>query len=157
MCHYYAVLCCKWHSLYTELFNICTTFNDVTKVTKLWTSMLEAYTQTLNFTAKFVRATFGEASSFCGNDRGGGLSSSSSSSHADCSPSPPYSTLNKLNTHTLTSRKQRCQTLIRQFQYRDLRMYQQLERWVHLNTTYTTDIECMVHLNIPYTTHIQPI
>jgi hypothetical protein len=32
--------------------------------------MLEVYTQILRFTAKFVRATFGEASSFCGNDKG---------------------------------------------------------------------------------------
>jgi hypothetical protein len=70
MCHYYADLCkFNWHSLYTELLDICTTFN-VTKVTKLQTTILEVYTQLLSFIAKFVCVTFGEASSFCGNDKG---------------------------------------------------------------------------------------
>jgi len=71
MCHYYADLCkFNWHSLYIELSDICTIFNDVTKVTKLRTTILEVYTQILSFIAKFVCATFGEASSFCGNDKG---------------------------------------------------------------------------------------
>jgi hypothetical protein len=45
----------------------------------------------------------------------------------------------KLNTHTLTCRNQRCgQTLIWQFQYWELRTYQQLECWVHLTLNQRT-------------------
>jgi hypothetical protein len=71
MCHYYADLYkFNRHALYIELLDICSTFNDVTEVTKLRTTILEVYTQILSFIAKFVCVTFGEASSFCGNDEG---------------------------------------------------------------------------------------
>jgi hypothetical protein len=82
-----------------------------------------------------VCGTFGEASSFCGNDKG-------------CPAEQPWwlqslHTGHKLNTHTfLTCRNQRCgQTLTWKFQYWELRTDQQLECWVHFNAPYTTDIQ----------------
>jgi hypothetical protein len=103
--------------------------------------MLEVYTQILSFTAKFVCAKFGEASSFCGNDTDClDENNDVAAAAAKLIAVPSLHTAHKLNTHTLTSRKQRCQTLIQQFQYPELRTYQQLEQWVHLNTPYTTDI-----------------